>query len=55
MTTYRLRIYSLDARTIERQSTHSSYRSARRSVYDYERRHGRRPHVIDHEIVAGAR
>lgn len=45
--TYRLTIYGADARTILRESDHGSYRQTRRSIADYERRHGRHCHSID--------
>lgn len=46
---YRLVIYASDARTQVRTSLHGTWQQARRSLYDYERRHGRHPHAIDSE------
>jgi hypothetical protein len=47
---YRLTIYESDAHTIARVSVHETHRQARRSLYDYERRHGRRPAVIQRDV-----
>jgi hypothetical protein len=47
---YRLIIYELDARTIARETIHATHKQARRSLYDYERRHGRRPAVIQRDV-----
>ena len=49
---YTLRIYAIDARTIIRVTTHRTWAQARRSLYDYERRHGRHCNAIDKERVS---
>lgn len=41
-----LTIYASDARTVIRRTTHQTRRQAVRSLYDYERRHGRHPNAI---------
>ena len=46
-----LRIYDLSATRLVRETTHASRAQAVRSLYDYERRHGRHPHVIDAEVL----
>ena len=45
---YELRIYASNARNIIRLTTHATWEQAKRSLYDYERRHGRHCNAIDH-------
>lgn len=47
MAAYRLSIFSADATTPLRVTEHPTRRQAERSLYDYERRHGRAPNGID--------
>lgn len=53
MASYTLRIYESDARAVARETEHATKAQARRSLYDYERRHGRRPNDISRNPIPG--